>query len=80
MNRFFCKSGLKTRSLSFNTLGTAWSLVLSQLVLVTNLSRKTDLDLKSHSKDWRSLGSNLLPLVYKVSSFTTTTGRLLMVK
>ena len=39
--------------------------------------QRRDLSLKSHLKDWRSPGSNLLPLVYKASSFTTTARRLL---
>ena len=30
--------------------------------------RKRDLGLKSHPKDWRSLGSNSGPLVYKAGS------------
>ena len=40
--------------------------------------RRRDLGLKSHPKDWRSLGSNSLPLVYKASSLTTTPRRLLL--
>ena len=34
--------------------------------------RDVDLGLKSHMKDWRSLGSNSWPLGYKASSITTT--------
>ena len=32
-----------------------------------------DLGFKSHLKDWRSQGLNPQPLVYKVSSFASTT-------
>ena len=39
--------------------------------------RRRDLGLKSHPKDWRRLGSNSRPQVYKVSSLTTTPWRLL---
>ena len=34
--------------------------------------RRRDLGLKSHPKDWISPRSNSRPLVYKVSSLTTT--------
>ena len=39
--------------------------------------QRRDIGLKSHRKDWRSPGSNPRPLVYKVSSLTTTPGKLL---
>ena len=39
--------------------------------------RRRDLGLKSHPKDWRRLGSNSRPQVYKVSSLTATPWRLL---
>ena len=39
--------------------------------------RRWDLGLKSHLKDWRSLGLNSRPLVYKACSLTTTPRRLL---
>ena len=40
--------------------------------------RRRDLGLKSHPKDWRSPGSISRHLVYKASSLTTTTRRLLL--
>ena len=40
--------------------------------------QRRELSFISHPKDWRSLGSNSLPLVYKVSSLTTTPQRLLL--
>ena len=40
--------------------------------------RRLDLGLKSHPKDWRSLGSNPRPLVYKASGLITTLRRLLI--
>ena len=39
--------------------------------------RRRDLGLKSHSKDWRSPGSNSGPLVYKAGSLTARPRRLL---
>ena len=39
------------------------------------VKRRQDLGLKSHSKVWRSPGSNPRPLVYKASSLTTTLQR-----
>ena len=36
-----------------------------------------DLGLKSHPKDWRSLGSSPRPVIYKTSSFTTTLRKIL---
>ena len=61
-------------------------LVLSVVVVVlgfyvpptAKVIPRRDLGLKSHPKDWRSLGSNPQPLVYKASGFTTTLRRLLV--
>ena len=52
--------------------------VLGFYVLPTaKVIRRRDLGFKSHPKDWRSLGSNPRPLVYKASGLTTTLWRLL---
>ena len=60
------KSGLETRYLGLNTLGTAKSPALSQYVLVNSCPGKLswDLGLKYHRNAWRSLGSNPQSLVY----------------
>ena len=50
-------SGLKTRSLGLNTLGTTWSPASSQSVLVSAVcpgKLSWDLGFESHPKDWRS--------------------------
>ena len=39
--------------------------------------QRQDLSLKSHPKDWRSLGTNPPPLVYKASSLNNIPLRLL---
>ena len=47
------------------------------LVFPRGGSYRRDLGLKTHLTDWRSPGSNLLPLVYKASDLTTVLQRLL---
>ena len=58
-----------------------WSVVVVVLGFyvppTARVIRRRDLGLKSHQKDWRSQGSKSRPLVYKVSSLTSTPRRLL---
>ena len=58
-------SGLMTRSLGLNTLGTSGLKPRHRLSLSAVCPRKLswDLGLESHPKDWRSPGSNPRPLV-----------------
>ena len=69
------KSGLKTRSLELNTLGTAQSPASTEYVLVSSLSMKiamgTRFKVSSERLEKHEI-ENLQPLVYKASSFTTT--------
>ena len=65
---FYCKTDCSTKN---------FIVVLGFYVPPTaKVIRRRDLGLKSHSKDWRSPGSNSGPLVYKAGSLTARPRRL----